>query len=435
MPPEPASTAQALFGRLGDPATARELRERRLILEHIDNCNDNTEDTLKTSLTVGRLGEQIRKWRTAGCQLCFANDDDPEHDPSDCTKPGSERARGLLDWLRTIHLDRFAVGLCSLCHATNDICREVRINLQISDACTDTVKNHWRAIRDATNSPDGLCGNKETVRMTIAALCAWDDGILGKVLARVASDRDGIDLDSEHEARQWLERQNNLGPRWIPQILVVFGILVSAFDFLKSQRVRRHSDSHEGGSESDPASENSVNDTEIHWGTKEETTDWAKAVEWWKGKCAHCVGRGWTGHQVSHNLRNCESGGKQHLRKELGEAIFQEGFRALGGCSDCAMPREFCNAWMRLPGGRWQKRHDTKCQYGRLVYDTIIGLFYSKNFKFRNQLIESMMDEGIEGLDDEGVAAWLGTAISIEGTEGSEILRQLKAWTDMVRES
>ncbi|OAQ58466.1 telomere-associated RecQ helicase [Purpureocillium lilacinum] len=305
----------------------------------------------------------------------------------------------------------------------------------ISDASTDEVKNHWRAIRDAVNGPDGLCGNKESVRMTIAALCAWDGRILGKVLARVASDRDGINLDCEHAARQWFERQNSLGSRWIPQILVVFGVLVSAFDFLKSQRGRRRRDSRERDLDSDLASKDSINDTATRWGTKEEATDWAKAVDWWKDKCAHCVGRGWKGQQVSHSLRSCESGGKQHLRKELGEAIFQEGFRALGGCPDYAMPRDFCNAWMRRAGGGWENCHGTKCQYGRLIYDTIIGLFYSKTIKFRNQLIESMMDDGIEDLDDEGVAAWLGTAVTVEDIEGSEILRQLKAWTDMVQES
>ncbi|KJZ70391.1 hypothetical protein HIM_02201 [Hirsutella minnesotensis 3608] len=227
----------------------------------------------------------------------------------------------------------------------------------------------------------------------------------------------------------------DVGKVWIPQILVVFGMLVSAFDFLQRCRTRRRSGSHEGASKNDAAVLDKVDDTVRHWGTREEAADWAKAVEWWTGKCAHCVGRGWRGQQVAHNMRDCESGGRQQLRKELGEAIFQEGSRALGGCSDCAMPRDFCNAWMKGAGGTWQKRHGAKCQNGKLVYDTIIGLYYSKTLKFRNQLIESMMDDDVKDLDDEGVAAWLGTAVSAEDIEGSEILKQLKAWTDMVRES
>ncbi|KJZ69504.1 hypothetical protein HIM_11101 [Hirsutella minnesotensis 3608] len=110
--------------------------------------------------------------------------------------------------------------------------------------------------------------------------------------------------------------------------------------------------SHEGASKNDAAVLDKVDDTVRHWGTREEAADWAKAVEWWTGKCAHCVGRGWRGQQVAHNMRDCESGGRQQLRKELGEAIFQEGSRALGGCSDCAMPRDFCNAWMKGAGAQ-----------------------------------------------------------------------------------
>ncbi|KJZ69835.1 hypothetical protein HIM_10763 [Hirsutella minnesotensis 3608] len=42
--------ARAPFGTLSGPATTSSLRERRLILEHLDECNDNTEDTLKSRL-------------------------------------------------------------------------------------------------------------------------------------------------------------------------------------------------------------------------------------------------------------------------------------------------------------------------------------------------------------------------------------------------
>jgi hypothetical protein len=36
----------------------------------------------------------------------------------------------------------------------------------------------------------------------IAALCAYDDQLLGKILTKLAVDYDGIDLASERQARQ-----------------------------------------------------------------------------------------------------------------------------------------------------------------------------------------------------------------------------------------
>lgn len=60
---------------------------------------------------------------------------------------------------------------------------------------------------DSKPSPDGYCKNRPLVRRMVAALCAYDDQILGKVLSKTALDSDGVDLASEKEARQWFEQR------------------------------------------------------------------------------------------------------------------------------------------------------------------------------------------------------------------------------------
>ncbi|KJZ71019.1 hypothetical protein HIM_09598 [Hirsutella minnesotensis 3608] len=301
-------------------------------------------------------------------------------------------------------------------------------NCPLSDRDKELLEKFWTELE-----------NDRMERCTRCQETWFDMGLKDDICKRcIAKDK------NKKEDEPWFfsaENQLDFGliPVFLPELTKVEEMLIAPVhvfvNVMQRCRTRRRSGSHEGASKNDAAVLDKVDDTVRHWGTREEAADWAKAVEWWTGKCAHCVGRGWRGQQVAHNMRDCESGGRQQLRKELGEAIFQEGSRALGGCSDCAMPRDFCNAWMKGAGGTWQKRHGAKCQNGKLVYDTIIGLYYSKTLKFRNQLIESMMDDDVKDLDDEGVAAWLGTAVSAEDIEGSEILKQLKAWTDMVRES
>ena len=69
-------------------------------------------------------------------------------------------------------------------------------------------------------------------------------------------------------------------------------------------------------------------------------------MDWWAGKCSFCAGRGVRGPQIEHTLRQCPFGGKQTLKTELAEAIYEEGMWARGGCQGCALPREVCKAWV-----------------------------------------------------------------------------------------
>lgn len=39
----------------------------------------------------------------------------------------------------------------------------------------------------------------------MAALCAWDGQLLGKAMAQMTLEQDGVDLTTEPEARRWFE--------------------------------------------------------------------------------------------------------------------------------------------------------------------------------------------------------------------------------------
>lgn len=120
----------------------------------------------------------------------------------------------------------------------------------------------------------------------------------------------------------------------------------------------------------------------ISWGNEGEIAEWQVVIDWWVSKCGFCAGRGVQGPQVEHGMRQCEFGGKAMLRKGLGEAIYEEGMHALGGCAECALPREFCQRWSKDAAGEWERVQGIRCQYGRLAYDTVIGLFYCKNQRY-----------------------------------------------------
>lgn len=86
---------------------------------------------------------------------------------------------------------------------------------------------------DSPPGPDGHCNNKPAVRRAIAALCTFDNQILGKILTKFVSNWDGADLTTQTGATQWFERKIPLGKKdWILQLLIVLDILTAAFDFL-----------------------------------------------------------------------------------------------------------------------------------------------------------------------------------------------------------
>ncbi|KAI8660040.1 Doublecortin domain-containing protein [Fusarium sp. Ph1] len=428
-----------LFGHPSDLPTTGAIDSLQAMLDHLRGriSFSNDDNALRARIKLWKLGDRLEEWSTVGCQLCFINDEPGlDHMLDDCTMIGSDTARRLLGWLETLRLDRFGrtYGLCSLCTEDSQVCQEVVVANQICCASTEDKKNHWRQRRDSAAGPDGLCENKLVIRRTIAALCTSDDQILGKALTKFISEKDSVDLTVESQAIEWFERKVPHREVWVPQLLVILDILVAAFDLLRGRRRRdRRADSgHDGSSEGGVGLHCDVPSLEISWDDSNEVAGWKVVIDWWVGKCSFCAGRGVRGPQIEHALRQCPFGGKPTLKMGLAEAIFEEGIWALGGCLGCALPRELCQAWSKSTSGRWKRDLGIRCQYGRQAYDTAIGFFYCKERKYRQELIESMADAGLENFDEEEVASWLGRKITVAGIESSEIMRQLRWWSGIL---
>ncbi|KAH7169570.1 hypothetical protein DER46DRAFT_554056 [Fusarium sp. MPI-SDFR-AT-0072] len=432
-----------LFGYPGDIATYRAMTRRQAVLDHLHSRLgfSDDENLSRAKIKLWNLGGQLEKWATVGCQLCYIRGDmGLDHNLDDCTTEGSEVAQRLLAWLQTLRLDRFipSVTNCSLCAEIDQICEDVNLGLQVSCAGTEEEKDGWRQRYSSTKNPDGFCGNKPAIRRTIAALCAFDEQILGKTLTTFVSRQNDIDLTTEGQAVEWFEQTVTHGETWVPQLLVAFDILVTAFELLRNrpEKASRRADQGQFDSSGPPEEQHSgLPSLKMSWGDDDEVAEWKVVMDWWLGKCSFCAGRGVRGPQIEHSLRRCPFGGKQLLRTDLAEAIYEEGFQALGGCPACALPREVCEVWSKNASGEWHRDKWARCQYGRQAYDTAIGLFNCKNSRYRIGLVESMADEGLNEFDGEEVAMWLGKKIEVIGIESSEIMRQLRWWSNMLWES
>ncbi|KAK2922712.1 hypothetical protein FoTM2_017565 [Fusarium oxysporum f. sp. vasinfectum] len=223
-----------LFRYPGDIATSGAMVTRMAVLDHLGTRIGFSDDKnlLRANLKLWTLGEQLEKWCSVGCQLCYVcGDMGLDHKLDDYTTAGSEVARRLLGWLETLHLDRFvgARGNCSLCTETNQICEDIAIGLWVCDASTEEETNRWKRKYMSATDPDGLCGNKPAIRRAIAALCAFDEQLLGKTLTTFISRKNDVDLTIESHAVEWFERKVPHGETWVPQLLIVFDVLVAAF--------------------------------------------------------------------------------------------------------------------------------------------------------------------------------------------------------------
>lgn len=422
-----------LFG--GPVAAGRQPDIHPRLMEFLGKRADVWKRPQKLQLLLEDMEEDhFKRWRSAGCQLCFVNNgvQARDHQITKCTSAGSDKANMILQWLDGLKLERFAArhGRCSLCgeiDKTGETCAELSAAAYFDNVDAE-YKAAWRTEIDSAKGPDGLCENKKVVRETIAALCGYDGQILGRGMAKLVSENYDIDLAVKEQATQWFEQQVESRKNWIPQMLLVYDLLVASFDFLRDRGIKRPIDGKVVNAPKSEAGEASDADDYA----RDEVKEWKAIADWWKGKCSFCAGRGLSEEQIKHTLRTCNRGGKSKLAKCLGQAIYGEGFRAEGGCKDCAMPRELCQAWSKQ-GNRWNKAPGTRCQYGTQAYDTAIGFYYS-DIKYRIRLAEAMADDEDEydAGEEDDVAAWLGREIMTEtGVQSSEIMRQLAEWTQM----
>ncbi|PVH90804.1 hypothetical protein DM02DRAFT_678390 [Periconia macrospinosa] len=429
-----------LFGRPSDLEQSKVVEERRQILAHIKGKEAKKNKVFESWYRLPGIEKQFTRWRNVGCQLCFATTGEPEpdHKIEECSSWDScGKAREILKWLEKLDIPRFTHGLgsCSLCSETDCLCTDIQIAQQAADARFDHVREHYKRELLSIRHPDGHCQNKPVVRKTIAALRAYDDQVLGKSLAKRLRDENGIDIAAESQLILWFERRIPFRDSWVPRLLFVFEMLVWAFDFRRS-RVRPLP--QDDAETTRPRSIGELMDLRaLGWVDEWEPQDWKEALDFWMHKCGFCAGRGLYGSHVTHTRRACPRGGREQLEVGLGEAFYVDEYKAKGGCRECGVPREMCQRWRKEEGGwvvdRWQI-----CRYGKLVYDTVIGLYQCDDDRYRldlDILIEEEGDEEYSYRTDEDVASWLCRRRTVAGIQCSEIIRQLTAWTRMVKKA
>lgn len=458
--------AGPIFGQLNEVASAEAVEERLKIMSHLRERQAEIRTLNETDAEIvcpkdadssgsvediqayiranpwfvlnerlGHILETAEEWRFVGCELCFAETGrrEPDHVLDQCHQwPACKPAKRILRWLECLAIPRFfgRRGNCSICGHGWVVCDEMRMGYRIDEALssrgvqgsdTSLVEEY-----DSKPGPDGYCRNKPVVRRMVAALCAYNDQLLGKILTEVALDYDGIDLASESHARQWFEQRiRSPDDFWVPRLLHVLDQLILAFNFRKSQQ---------------PAPEQSIATLDwsrpARWDNELEVQDWRAALDWLEGKCTFCAGRGLADKHIRHTLRQCKRGGSSYIRRELGEMFYDEGFLPSNGCKHCHLPRHFCSRWSVTDQGKWVLEPEAECSYSRyLLCDGVIGFASCGVRSYQDDLLDGIEgylekegDEPPYNYDDETTAAWLVQPLEVAGAEGSEMIRQLCIW-------
>lgn len=192
------------------------------------------------------IHQTTEAWRFVGCELCFIikGGPEPNHGLDSCEQwPASKHAKRILQWLTTLKIPRYydVRGACSMCGHGWLVCDEMGqgelARREARSQRSNSGKANLMKEYDAAPDPDGYCMNKPVVRRIIAALCAYDDQILGKALTKMALDHEGIDLTSESQARLWLEQRiRSQDDYWVSRLIYVLDQLIMAYDFRRSRK-------------------------------------------------------------------------------------------------------------------------------------------------------------------------------------------------------
>jgi hypothetical protein len=336
-----------IFGRPTPLERENVIKERKMISTHMSSVEANLNSNFQSRHRLLAIDQAFVRWRNVGCQLCYAStgEYEPDHDLEQCSRhESSEKARKIFNWLRELKLPRLVNGLgaCSLCFMTNCPCGDVVAGIRLDEAECDEEKEYSRGRLSGASYGDGECQNKPVVKRTIAALCAYDDQILGKYLSERLRDENDVDPMAQNLVALWFERLVILDGDKVLRLLFVFEMLISAFDFRRSRsaaaqdlgKIRVLPCLYEQG-----------------WDDDNEVQGWKNAISWWVGKCGFCAGRGLQGSNINHSLSECRRGGARQRSIRVGEAIFAEGLKAQGGCARCGVPREFCDRWAKSSDG------------------------------------------------------------------------------------
>lgn len=281
------------------------------------------------------------------------------------------------------------------------------------------------------------------LKRAIAALWAWEGGILAKAATAVLAEDEHVDVASDSQLRTWFEALPADPRKSSPPLLHVFSLLEaglhlhrtqrewqleqdSLLEFLCNARKTLELGGRPGSQPDDPAPRRQPGPTSVPPWVEYESSDPRRikgTLDWWLGKCGFCIGRGFSVYQSAHPILSCPRGGEKQFDVGLGR-IFVDGFRLAGGCSTCGIPRRLCGA-----------DGQAGCQYNDRACVSLMGLCQSGEEQYLDCVLQSMADAKVEGCSDARVVEWLCGGTVLGEIPCARAVAELVAWTpDIVRE-
>jgi hypothetical protein len=197
--------AVPIFGQPSRLESDRLIQERETIIAHLKSQEAESNHHFQSRRRLHNIDKAFVRWRNVGCQLCYANsgEKEPDHDMEHCVgHKGSKKAQEILTWLNKLKLPRHA-GSCSLCSMTEFPCADIIAGHNRSEAEHDDVRNYWDTRIQKSLRGDGACQIKPVVKRTIAALCAFDEQVLGAALMQRLRDENGVDIRAMNHVQFW----------------------------------------------------------------------------------------------------------------------------------------------------------------------------------------------------------------------------------------
>lgn len=155
---------------------------------------------------------------------------------------------------------------------------------------------------------------------------------------------------------------------------------------------------------------------------------WEGSLEWWRGRCSFCVGRGLPQRYVMHTLRDCKRRPVGLFNSELAAAFYQKNILSPIHCENCGTPPAFCRSWARDDDGEWVMASPGQywCQHTKnYISDIILGLYYCGRSEFQDTMVDyySNWDFFFGSVTEERVARYLARQIMVEGVASSQMMR------------
>ncbi|KAF4334756.1 telomere-associated helicase [Fusarium beomiforme] len=209
------SEAPELFRNPHEPYSHDNIKERRAVLQFLHKYSSARSEKWLLHDRLTRVYKTLEWWEFVGCQLCFiakGGQPEPDHTVESC----------------------FQSAGCSIC-APFIPCREVVYADAVLMANSPEAKRHLKERLESKSGLDNHCEKKPIIRSVIAALCAYDNQFLGKILLIFGQDGDGKNLNDDRDARSWFEEDIHLDNFTFPRLFMVFELVVLSFYFRTNQ--------------------------------------------------------------------------------------------------------------------------------------------------------------------------------------------------------